>query len=176
MNEFFKTRSECFLYLKRLYDFYEEVELGGLDENDISIGNSTVRRIWFKFLDLPDIRNLHDDDWQYFFFSWNLLYLNQNDLDNSTCNENNFVIPEKNSFELVFSFTLYERKRGGYEYEFGTFATENQVVNNEEEIMGDYRDYWDFNPDFETTRSDVENVELDRIRKSGTRTQTHYPY
>ena len=97
MNEFFKTRSECFLYLKRLYDFYEEVELGGLDENDISIGNSTLRRIWFKFLDFPDIRNLHNDDWQYFFFSWNLLYLNLNDLNNSTCNENNFVIPEKNS-------------------------------------------------------------------------------
>ena len=110
------------------------------------------------------------------YLNLNLLYLNQNDLDNSTCNENNFVIPEKNSFELVFSFTLYERKRGGYEYEFGTFATENQIVNNEEEIMGDYRDYWDFDPDFETTRSDVENVELDRIRKSGTRTQTHYPY
>lgn len=71
---------------------------------------------------------------------------------------------------------MYERKRGGYEYEFGTFATENQIVNNEEEIMGDYRDYWDFDPDFETTRSDVENVELERVRLSGTRTQTHYPY
>jgi len=182
MNEFFKTRSECFLYLKRLYDFYAEdqesgeSEWGGLDENDISIGNSELRRTWFKFLDLPDIRNQHDDDWQYFFFSWNLLYLNLNNLNNSTCDENNFVIPEKNSFELEFSFTVYERKIGNYEYEFGTFATEDQIANNEEEIMGDYRDYWDFGVDFETTRSDIENLELDRIRKSGTRTVTPYPY
>ena len=73
----------------------------------------------------------------------------------------------------MFSFTLYERKRGGYGFEFGTFATENQVVNNEEEIMGDYRDYWDFSPDFETTRSDVENVELERVRLFNSRTQTH---
>jgi len=166
MNEFFKTRSECFYILKRLYDFFEESEWGGLDEVDISIGNSELRRTWFKFLDLPDIKNQHDDDWQYFFFLWNLLYLNLNDLNNSTCNENNFVIPEKNSFSLEFSFKIYERRRGDYEYEFGTFATENQIANNEEEIMGDsYRDYWDFDVDFETTRSDIEDLELDRIFK-----------
>ena len=182
MNEFFKTRSECFLYLKRLYDFYEEYqesgksEWGGLDEDDISIGNSELVRTWFHFLDQPDIKKQHDDDWQYFFFSWNLLRLNLDDLNNLTCYENNFDIPERNSFEMEFSFTLYLRRRGRYEYEFETFTTESQIFNNEEEIMGDYRDYWDFSPDFETVRHDIENLELDRIRKSGTRTVTPYPW
>ena len=72
MNDYFKSRTECFLYLKILYTFAEEYgDILSLEEYEIHPEHYRVSPFWDKFRNLPNVRNINDTE--FFFFSLNLL-------------------------------------------------------------------------------------------------------
>lgn len=163
MNDYFKSRTECFLYLKTLYTFAEEYDHGHIlsfEEYEIHPEHYRVSRFWDKFRYLPNVRNTNDTE--FFFFSLNLLLLNKDGLGDNTVDESNFEIPEKKEFTIQFDFTQRMEKSGTYYHSFETFAEKDQVENSIDEISEDWRDYynedWEINSDGEFT-----NIEISRV-------------
>lgn len=163
MNDYFKSRTECFLYLKILYTFAEEYgdsDILSLEDYEIHPDHYKVSIFWDKFRNLPNVRKTNDTE--FFFFSLNLLLLNKDGLGDNTVDESNFEIPEKKEFTIQFDFTQRMEKSGWYYHSFETFAELDQIEKNIDEISEDWRDYynedWEHNSDGEFT-----NIEISRV-------------
>jgi hypothetical protein len=165
MNDYFKSRTECFLYLKALYTFAKEYDeeygdILSLDDYDISPEQPRIDSFWYRFINLPNVPKINDTE--FFFFSFNLLLLNKEDLEDNSINEPNFEIPEKKEYTCQFEFRQRTRKSGSYSHSFETFAELEQVEKSLDEISEDWREYynqdWVNNSDSEFTEMDLKRV------------------
>ena len=160
MNEYFKTKTECFLYLKALYTFAKEYgeeygDILSLDDYDISPEQPRIDSFWYRFINLPNVPKINDTE--FFFFSFNLLLLNKDGLGDNTINESNFEIPEKKEYTCQFDFRQKTRKSGSYSH----FAELEQVEKSLDEISEDWSEY--YNQDW-VNNSDSEFTEIDLNR------------
>ena len=162
MDEFFENRTECFNYLKLLYEQFVSNFSDQISESDISVSEPIYSKFWQSFRSRSDFPK-NNKNKSFFYFSMNMLEMNFERLNADSLSQANMETPIKEEFTLEFKFRESVKKRGNYTIDVEGVITKDQLEQNLDDFSDDWMDYYNHTGRFDTVNSELDEVDLRRI-------------